>query len=103
MSRASSSGRVVRVVSVSTTSPPLPHWWRSTTWPSPSVTAPTPDKIAAATGADTNDEPHYRQFTGFVLAPDGTVVTAVYSHGAIGRLVADDVAGLVRYITSQKA
>jgi len=33
-----------------------------------------------------------------VLAPDGTVVTAVYSSGAIGRLVPDDVVGLIRYL-----
>jgi peroxiredoxin len=59
------------------------------------------DEIAAATGAYTNDTPHYLQSTGFVLAPDGTVITAVYSSGAIGRLVADDVVGLVRYVRSQ--
>lgn len=54
--------------------------------------------VAEATGAYVNDEPHHLQSTGFVLAPDGTVLTAVYSSGAIGRLVPDDVAGLVRYI-----
>lgn len=54
--------------------------------------------VAEATGAYVNDEPHHLQSTGFVLAPDGTVVTAVYSSGAIGRLVPDDVIGLVRYI-----
>lgn len=59
------------------------------------------DEIAAATGAYTNSDPHHLQTTGFVLAPDGTIVTAVYSSGAIGRLVADDVAGLIRYIKSQ--
>ncbi|PZS32949.1 MAG: peroxiredoxin [Pseudonocardiales bacterium] len=59
------------------------------------------DKIAAATGAYTNNEPRYLQSTGFVLAPDGTVVNAVYSTGAIGRLLADDVAGMIRYIKSQ--
>lgn len=32
--------------------------------------------------------------------PDGSVITAVYSSGAIGRLVAEDVIGLVRYISS---
>ena len=57
-------------------------------------------KVAAATGAYVNDEPHYLQSTGFLLAPDGTVVTAVYSSGGIGRLVADDVAGLVEYVQS---
>ena len=60
-----------------------------------------PDKVAAATGAYTNDKPHYLQSTGFVLAPNGTVLTAVYSSGAIGRLVPDDVAGLVGYIKSK--
>jgi peroxiredoxin len=59
-------------------------------------------KVAAATGAYVNDEPHYLQSTGFVLAPDGTVLVAVYSSGAIGRLVADDVAGLVNYLKSQQ-
>lgn len=61
------------------------------------------DAVAAALGAYTNDEPRYLQSTGFVLAPDGTVATAVYSSGAIGRLVPDDVAGLVRYMRSQAA
>ncbi|MFN2522262.1 MAG: hypothetical protein ABR614_02985 [Mycobacteriales bacterium] len=42
------------------------------------------------------------QSTGFVLAPDGSVVTAVYSSGAIGRLLADDVVGLVRYMKQQQ-
>jgi peroxiredoxin len=60
-----------------------------------------PDEVAAATGAFTNDDPHYLQSTGFVLAPDGSVLTAVYSTGAIGRLVAEDVAGLVAYVKSK--
>ncbi|MGH3813127.1 MAG: peroxiredoxin family protein [Pseudonocardiaceae bacterium] len=59
------------------------------------------DKVAVATGAYVNDDPRYLQSTGFVLAPDGTVITAVYSTGAIGRLIADDVVGLVRYVKSQ--
>lgn len=60
-----------------------------------------PDKVAAAVGAFTNDDPHYLQSTGFVVGPDGSVVVGVYSTGAIGRLVADDVAGLVRHVKSQ--
>jgi peroxiredoxin len=60
------------------------------------------DKIAAVTGAYTNDQPHHLQSTGFVLAPDSTIITAVYSSGAIGRLVPDDVTGLVGYIKSQQ-
>jgi peroxiredoxin len=57
--------------------------------------------VAAATGAYLNEDPLYMQTTGFVLAPDGTVVNAVYSSSAIGRLVADDVVGLVSYIKSK--
>jgi len=38
-----------------------------------------------------------------VLDPDGKVITAVYSSGAIGRLVAEDVIGFVRYVKSSKA
>jgi hypothetical protein len=38
------------------------------------------------------------QSTGFVINPQGKVVVSVYSSGAIGRLVPDDVAGLVRYV-----
>jgi len=59
------------------------------------------DAVAAATGAFTNADPHHLQSTGFVLAPDDTVLTAVYSSGAIGRLVPEDVLGLVQHAQSQ--
>ena len=42
------------------------------------------------------------QSTGFVLDPDGNVVVSVYSSGAIGRLVPEDVAGLVNYLKSMQ-
>ena len=58
------------------------------------------DSIAAVTGAYTSENPKYFQSTGFVLDPVGRVITAVYSSEAIGRLVPEDVAGLVRYVTS---
>ena len=54
--------------------------------------------IAAATGAFVNDGPEYLQSTGFVLDPGGRVVVSVYSSGAIGRLVPEDVIGLIRYL-----
>jgi peroxiredoxin len=54
--------------------------------------------IAEATGAFVNDGPMFLQATGFVLDPDGKVVISVYSSGAIGRLVPDDVVGLIRYL-----
>jgi hypothetical protein len=40
------------------------------------------DKISAATGAYTNDKRHYPQATGFLLAPDGSILNAVYSQSA---------------------
>ena len=60
-------------------------------------------QVAAATGAYLNDNPRYLQSTGFLLAPDGTVLTAVYSSAAIGRLTADDVAGFIRYMREHAA
>lgn len=60
-------------------------------------------EVAGATGARVNDDPAYLQSSGFVLAPDGSVLTAVYSTGAIGRLVVDDVLGFVRYVKAHAA
>jgi peroxiredoxin len=54
--------------------------------------------ISAATGAFVDPERPFLQSTGFVLNPDGRVVVSVYSSGAIGRLVPDDVVGLIRYL-----
>jgi peroxiredoxin len=54
--------------------------------------------VAALTGAFVNPDPVYLQSTGFVLDPAGNVAVSVYSSGAIGRLVPDDVTGLVRYL-----
>ena len=54
--------------------------------------------IASATGAFINEDPLFLQSTGFVLDPEGRVVVSVYSSGAIGRLVPDDVVGLIGYV-----
>ncbi|MEV6370387.1 peroxiredoxin family protein [Micromonospora musae] len=62
-----------------------------------------PDAFAEATGAFVNEDPRYLQSTGFVLDPEGKVVVSVYSSGAIGRLVPEDVAGLVRYLREHQA
>jgi NAD(P)-dependent dehydrogenase (short-subunit alcohol dehydrogenase family) len=61
------------------------------------------DAVAAATGAFVNDEPRYLQSTGFVLDPEGRVIVSVYSSGAIGRLVPEDVIGLVKYVREHEA
>jgi peroxiredoxin len=59
--------------------------------------------VAELTGAFVNAEPLHLQSTGFVLDPEGKVVVSVYSSGAIGRLVPEDVVGLVRYLREHAA
>lgn len=59
------------------------------------------EKVASITGAYTNDCPRYLQTTDFLLAPDGKILNAVYSSGPIGRLVAEDVVGMVTYLKSR--
>jgi peroxiredoxin len=54
--------------------------------------------ISELTGAFVNPDPVHLQSTGFVLSPAGAVVVSVYSSGAIGRLMPEDVLGLVRYL-----
>ena len=58
----------------------------------------TPQLVATATGAYLSDDGSYLESSGFVLAPDGSILTAVYSSAAIGRLVPADVIGFVRYL-----
>jgi peroxiredoxin len=57
--------------------------------------------VRDALGAFTSGEPPYLESTGFVLDPHGRVIVSVYSSNAIGRLVPDDVAGLIRYLSDQ--
>lgn len=59
--------------------------------------------VAALTGAFVNPDPEHLQSTGFVLDPQGRVIVAVYSNGAIGRLVPEDVTGLIRYVKEHAA
>ena len=59
--------------------------------------------VAAATGAFVDPAGGYLQSTGFVLDPAGRVIVSVYSSGAIGRLVPDDVVGLIRYVRQHAA
>ena len=59
--------------------------------------------IAAATGAFVNEERGHLESTGFVLDRTGAVVVSVYSSNAIGRLVPEDVVGLLRYLREHEA
>lgn len=52
---------------------------------------------AAVTGAFVNPGPPLLQPAGFVLDPGGRMIVGVYSSGASGRLLPQDVIGLVRY------
>lgn len=61
------------------------------------------DAVSAATGAVVDPAGGYLQSTGFVLDPAGRVVVSVYSSGAIGRLLPDDVVGLIRYVREHPA
>ena len=61
------------------------------------------ETVVGATGAYDMQFPargHFLETTGFVLAPDGTIVNAVYSSRAIGRLVPGDVIRLVAFMKS---
>ena len=58
--------------------------------------------VAAVTGAFVNPDPVFLQSTGFVLDSDGKVLVSVYSSGAIGRLVPDDVIGMIKWVRSQR-
>jgi len=63
------------------------------------------DEVVRSTGAYETTFPTRGRFlesTGFVLAPDGTVINAVYSSRAIGRLVPGDVIRLVAFMEGLK-
>lgn len=61
------------------------------------------DAVAAATGAFVSDAPRYLQSTGFLLDGEGRVIVSVYSSGAIGRLVPEEVIRLIRYVREHEA
>ena len=61
------------------------------------------EALSAATGAFVDPDRGFLQSTGFLLDPDGRVIVSVYSSGAIGRLVPEDVKGLIRYLKGHAA
>ena len=54
-------------------------------------------ETAATLGAFYEERRSVLQSTGFVVKPDGTIAVAQYSSGPIGRLVWQDVLGLVQF------
>ena len=59
--------------------------------------------VSAMTGAFVDPDRGFLQSTGFVLGPTAKVVVSVYSSGAIGRLVPEDVLGLIHYVREHVA
>lgn len=57
--------------------------------------------LSAATGAFVDPTGGFLQATGFILDPHGKVLISVYSSGAIGRLMPDDVVGMIRYLRAK--
>jgi hypothetical protein len=57
--------------------------------------------IYPLTGGFYEKEKKYLQPTGIIVRPDKIVEMAMYSTGAVGRFVAQDVLGVVKYYKSQ--
>ena len=60
------------------------------------------EEISRLTGAYYDTKKKFLHATGFLVRPDGTVEVACYSSGTIGRFVAKDVLGLVRFYKSRQ-
>ncbi len=60
-------------------------------------------QISELTGCFYEEKRQIIHSTGYVLKPDGTVAVAVYSSGPIGRLVWQDVLGLVQFYKKMMA
>ncbi len=58
-------------------------------------------EIAAAFGTFYEEKRGFLQATGFVVKPDKTIAVAQYSSGPIGRLVWQDILGLVQFYKKQ--
>ncbi len=65
---------------------------------SQSVTAPTPLRSPTRPARSPTPDPPFLQSAGFVLDPGGRAIVSVYSSAASGRLVRQDVTGLIRYL-----
>ena len=59
------------------------------------------EDISKLTGAYYDKDRKYIHATGFLVRPDNTVEVACYSTGPIGRFVAQDVLGLVKFYKSK--
>ncbi len=60
------------------------------------------EKVSEITGAYYEKERKFIHATNFLIRPDKTIEVACYSSGPIGRFVAKDVLGLVKFYKSRK-
>ena len=58
--------------------------------------------ISKITGAYYDQDKKYLHPTGFLIRPDNTIDVACYSSGPVGRIVAKNVLGLVKFYKKQK-
>ncbi len=58
-------------------------------------------ETAASLGAFYEERRNILQATGFLVKPDKTIVVSQYSSGPIGRLVWQDILGLVQFYKKQ--
>jgi len=58
--------------------------------------------ISKITGAYYDQDRKYLQPAGFLVRPDNTIDVACYSSGPVGRIVAKNVLGLVKFYKKQK-
>jgi hypothetical protein len=59
------------------------------------------EDVSKLTGAYYDKDRKYIHATGFLVRPDNTIEVACYSTGPIGRFVAQDVLGLVKFYKSK--
>ncbi len=59
-------------------------------------------EISKITGAYYDQDKKYLHPTGFLIRPDNTIDVACYSSGPVGRIVAKNVLGLVKFYKNQK-
>ena len=59
------------------------------------------EDVSKLTGAYYDKDRKYIHATGFLVRPDNTIEVACYSTGTIGRFVAQDVLGLVKFYKSK--
>jgi peroxiredoxin len=60
------------------------------------------EETSRVTGAYYDKDRKYIHATGFLIRPDNTVEVACYSSGPVGRFVARDVLGLVKFYKSRR-